>query len=184
MNFSLNSYIKYCLGYLSLTKPTGFGRGTSLDINLPQKYFSLPNLINGDTDGNVSEIIKLDCYYNTDPKDITEEIEGKYKEEKTFALQVDEIYNKAKNDTFTKETVLRFGKFDFEVFEEPTIETEEIIEEKEKTTQKLLNEIEEIKLVSKQFYLFSLPIRIEKNKDKNNIDKYSLSIFVIKLFIV
>ncbi|MEI6190760.1 MAG: AAA domain-containing protein [bacterium] len=175
MNFSLNSYIKYCLGYLSLTKPTGFGRGTSLDINLPQKYFSLPNLINGDTDGNVSEIIKLDCYYNTDPKDITEEIEGKYKEEKTFALQVDEIYNKAKNDTFTKETVLRFGKFDFEVFEEPTIETEEIIEEKEKTTQKLLNEIEEIKLVSKQFYLFSLPIRIEKNKDKNNIDKYSIT---------
>ncbi len=172
MEFSLNSYIKYCLGYLSLTRPTGFNRGTSLDIKLPQKYFSLPLLINGDTDGNLSEIVNLDCYYNTDPKDITDKIADQYREEKALALQIDEIYNKAKNDTFTKETILRFGKFDFEVLEEPIIETEEDIEEneKQKSTEK-----EEAKLVLKQFYLFSLPVRIDKEKDKNNTDRYSIT---------
>ena len=76
MDFSLNSYIKYCLGYLSLTKPTGFNRGTSLDIGLPQKYFSLEKLINGNVDGNLSEIVNLNLYYKTDPKDVTEEIEA------------------------------------------------------------------------------------------------------------
>jgi hypothetical protein len=155
MNFSLNSYIKYCLGYLSLTKPTGFNRGTSLDIKLPQEYFSLENLINGDIDGNLSETVKLDCYYDTDPKDISEEIAEQYKKEKALALQIEEIYSKAKNDTFTKETILRFGRFEFEVFEQPIIETEEMEAVEEKADAN-----EEPKLVSKQFYLFSLPVRI------------------------
>ncbi|MFA6524423.1 MAG: AAA domain-containing protein [Candidatus Paceibacterota bacterium] len=172
MEFSLNSYIKYCLGYLSLTRPTGFNRGTSLDIKLPQKYFSLTNLINGDTDGNLSEIVNLDCYYNTDPKDITEEIAEQYKAEKALALQIDEIYNKAKNDSFTKETILRFGKFDFEVLEEPIIENEEEVEE---NIQLKLIENAEAKLVLKQFYLFSLPVRVDKEKDKNNTDRYSIT---------
>lgn len=167
MNFSLNSYIKYCLGYLSLTKPTGFNRGTSLDIRLPQEYFSLGHLVDGEIDGNLSETVKLDCYYNTDPKDISEEITEQYKKEKALALQIDEIYSKAKNDTFTKETLLRFGRFEFEVLEEPIVESEEVTEEQ--TDKK-----EEPKIVSKQFYLFSLPVRIEKDKDKNNVDKYSI----------
>ncbi|MCX6724332.1 MAG: AAA domain-containing protein [Candidatus Staskawiczbacteria bacterium] len=171
MEFSLNSYIKYCLGYLSLTRPTGFSRGTYLDINLLQKYFSLTNLLNGDADGNLSEIINLSCYYNTDPKDVTDEISEAYMEEKAMALQIDELYNKAKNDTFTKETILRFGKFDFEVLEEPIIETEDIeIDTEPKTTER-----EEPKLVSKQFYLFSLPVKVEKEKDENNIDRYSIT---------
>ncbi len=169
MNFSLNSYIKYCLGYLSLTKPTGFNRGTAIDVKLPQKYFSLPSLINGDIDGNLKEIVNLDCYYNTDPKDVTEEIADQYKLEKNLALQIDEVYSKAKNDTFTKETILRFGRFDFEVLEEAVVETEEDIEIKQNTEEK-----EVVKLVSKQFYLFSLPVRVEKEKDKNNIDIYSV----------
>lgn len=169
MDFSLNSYIKYCLGYLSLTKPTGFNRGTSLDIGLPQKYFSLEKLINGNVDGNLSEIVNLNLYYTTDPKDVTEEIEAEYKKEKALALQIDEIYSKAKNDTFTKETILRFGRFDFEVLEEPTVDTKEEVEE---PANKLFEE--KAKLVSKQFYLFSLPIRIEKENDSNNVDKYSI----------
>lgn len=169
MSFSLNSYIKYCLGYLSLTKPTGFNRGTSLDVKLPQKYFSLSKLINGDTDGNLSEIVELSCYYNIDPKDVTDEIIDQYKIEKALALQIDEVYSKAKNDTFTKETLLRFGRFDFEVLEEPIVETEDEIDIKEN-----IEEREVVKLVSKQFYLFSLPIRVEKEKDKNNIDRYSI----------
>lgn len=172
MEFSLNSYIKYCLGYLSLTRPTGFNRGTSIDIKLPHKYFSLTDLINGDIDGKLSEVINLECYYNTDPKDITDEIAERYKEEKALALQVDEIYNKAKNDTFTKEAILRFGKFDFEVLEEPIVETTE--EGVELGTQKDTLE-EEAKLVSRQFYLFSLPVRVDKEKDKNNIDRYSIT---------
>ncbi|MEK7646499.1 MAG: AAA domain-containing protein [Patescibacteria group bacterium] len=169
MNFSLNSYIKYCLGYLSLTRPTGFNRGTSIDIKIPQEYFSLSKLTNGDTDGSLSEIINLDYYYNTDPKDVTEENEEKYKKEKALALQLDEIYSKAKNDTFTKETILRFGRFDFEVLEEPIVDTDEEVLETKKDTP-----VEEAKLVSKQFYLFSLPVRIDKEKDKNNIDKYTI----------
>ncbi len=153
---------------MSLTRPNGFNKGTSLDIKLPQKYFSLSNLINGDTDGSLSEIVNLDCYYNTDPKDISDKIAEKYKEEKALALQIEEIYSKAKNDTFTKETILRFGRFDFEVLEEPIIETEDA-----EVIQATLDIKEEPKLVSKQFYLFSLPVRVEKDKDKN-VDKYSI----------
>lgn len=167
MNFSLNSYIKYCLGYLSLAKPTGFNRGTSIDISLLKEYFSLSKLINGDIDGSLSEVINLNCYYYTDPKDITEQNAEQYKKEKDFALKLDELYSKAKNDTFTKETVLRFGRFDFEVFQDPVIDTEESIDIPN-------DELGDAKLVVKQFYLFSLPVRIEKEQDHNNVDKYSI----------
>lgn len=166
MNFSLNSYIKYCLGYLSLTRPTGFNRGTSLDIKLPEKYFSLKHLLDGDTDGNLSEIVGLDVYYTTDPKNIPEKIELIYKEQKDLALKIDEVYNKAKNDTYTKETLLRFGRFEFEVLEEQIIDPEENLE-----LNSTLFEKEELKdeqkFILKQFYLFSLPVRI----DKENIEK-------------
>jgi len=168
MDFSLNSYIKYCLGYLSLTKPTGFSRGTSLDIKLPEEYFSLGNLVNGDTDGSLSEIVNLECYYNTDPKDVADEILERYKAERDFAIQLEEIYSKAKNDTFTKETILRFGRFDFEVMEQATVDPDD------ETIVDVSIEPSEPKLVTKQFYLFSLPVKIEKEKDSNNIDKYSI----------
>mgnify|MGYP006316458425 FL=1 len=173
MNFTLNSYIKYCLGYLSLTRPAGFKRGTSLDLRLPQEYFSLTRLTNGDTDGNLSEIVDLDYYYNTDPKNVSEEMVDLYKKQKDLALQIDEIYSKAKNDTFTKETILRFGRFEFEVLEEPIIETEE--EVTDEIVKKAEEEKEEAKMVSKQFYLFSLPVRIEKNNDSDNVDKYAIT---------
>jgi very-short-patch-repair endonuclease len=173
MNFTLNSYIKYCLGYLSLTRPSGFKRGTSLDVKLPQEYFSLTKLTNGDTDGSLSEIVNLDCYYNTDPKDVGDEIADTYKEQKALALQIEEIYSKAKNDTFTKETILRFGRFEFEVLEEPIIETEEEITEE--VVKKAVEEKEEAKMVLKQFYLFSLPVRIDKTNDASNVDKYSIT---------
>jgi hypothetical protein len=168
MNFSLNSYIKYCLGYLSLTKPTGFNRGTSIDVKLPREYFSLTNLINGEIDGSLSEIVNLECYYNTDPKDVTEEIEEQYKKEKALAIQVEEVYSKAKNDTFTKETLLRFGRFDFEVLEEPVVDDEE-----ESIGVKEDEKVEPAKLILKQFYLFSLPIRVEKEK-VGKVDKYKI----------
>lgn len=174
MNFSLNSYIKYCLGYLSLTKPTGFNRGTSIDIKLPQEYFSLTNLTNGDTDGNLSEFINLDYYYDTDPKDVTEEMQELYDKQKSLALQVDGLYSKAKNDTFTKETVLRFGRFEFEVLEEQIIEpqTDEV---EGGDTLFDPKEGNEAKLTNKQFYLFSLQVRVEKEKDKNNVDRYTIT---------
>lgn len=166
MNFSLNSYIKYCLGYLSLTKPTGFNRGASLDIKLPEKYFSLNHLLDGDADGHLNEVVDLDVYYKTDPKNISEKNADIYKEQKEFAIKIDEIYSKAKNDTYTKETLLRFGRFEFEVLEEQIIEAEENTD-----TENTLFKKEEIKdepkFVLKQFYLFSLPVRV----DKETIDK-------------
>ncbi len=168
MDFSLNSYIKYCLGYLSLTRPTGFNRGTSLDIKLPEEYFTLSNLLNGDTDGNLSEIIQLNTYYSHDPKDVPEELKEQYEKEKAIALQVDQIYNKAKNDTYTKETLLKFGRFEFEVLEEPITEdeTEEEVKPAEETKKPAL--------VKKQFYLFSLPVRVEKELSSSNLDRYAI----------
>ena len=166
MNFSLNSYIKYCLGYLSLTRPTGFNRGTSLEVKLPEKYFSLNNLLNGDIDGNLNEIVNLDVYYTTDPKNIPEKKVPVYKEQKDLALKIDEVYNKAKNDTYTKETLLRFGRFEFEVLEEQIIDPEENVEP-DSTLFKKEELKDEPKFILKQFYLFSLPVKV----DKETIDK-------------
>ncbi len=176
MNFSLNSYIKYCLGYLSLTRPGGFSRGTPLDIKLPTEYFQIVNLLNGDTDGNLNEKVNLELYYNTDPKDVTEEIASEYKRQKDIASQIQEIYNKAKNDTYTKETLIRFGKFEFEVLEEQVIEQEGVEVDEKNTLFKTENTEQEPKFVSKQFYLFSIPVKIDKKIDSKGFDRYEISL--------
>ena len=153
---------------MSLTRPNGFGRGSSLDIKLPEKYFNISGLLNGDSDGSLSEIVDLNIYYETDSKDVSKEISSEYKEQKEIALQINEIYNKAKNDTYTKEVLLRFGLFDFEVLEDNILDPEYGQEE----GQLSLDTKEESKFVSKKFYLFSLPVRIEKEIDTKGIDKY------------
>lgn len=124
--------------------------------------------MNGDTDGNLSEIIRLDTYYGHDPKDVPEELKEQYEKEKAIALQVDQVYNKAKNDTYTKEIVLKFGRFEFEVLEEPVTddETEEVVEQSE--------EIKKPAQVAKQFYLFSIPVRVEKELSSSNVDRYAV----------
>lgn len=171
MDFSINSYIKYCLGYLSLTKQTGFNK-TSVNITLPEEYFSLRNLLNGDTDGHLDEVVNLDCYYNTDPKDIVEEnIRQRYEKEKAFAKEIENIYSKFKNDTYTKEILLRFGRFEFEVLEEP-VEEEGVLDNDLSAENK--DAAGAPKLVVKQFYLFSLPVKVDKERS-GNIEKYFIT---------
>ncbi len=148
-------------------------KGTPLDIALPKHYFALTKLLNGDTDGNLKEEVALDIYYNTDSKDIPEKLLPEYTKQKSLALQIEEIYNKAKNDTYTKEALLRFGRFEFEVLEEQIILTDESTPE-EITLFEQDKKIEAPKFVLKQFYLFSLPVKVDKEISEG-VDRYSIA---------
>lgn len=169
--FNLNQYLRYCLGYLSITKPTGLKRTPALNIALPEKFFSLINLLNGDTDGSITEDVSLNLYYNTNPKDVLEEDEDEYLEQKNFAIKLDEIYNKFKNDSFTKESVLKFGLFNFDVLDKA--EENESEQENEEVEVDILKENT---FITKKFHLFSISVSIFKKKKNGNtdIDIYSI----------
>lgn len=53
MENSLANFIKYCLGYIKITRERTAIAQQKYSFNLPVKFFSLLGLLNGDTDGVV-----------------------------------------------------------------------------------------------------------------------------------
>ncbi len=158
---ALNNYIKYCLGYIKLTRQNSFASQNKRSVELGKEYFNLIDLLNGDTDGELGEKIDLDLFYSLDPKDVTEEDEKEYNKQKSLATQIEDIYNKYKNDQFTKQITLNFGFFEVEL---PVVKSVTSNEEDEENEED--NKEEESSMVVSRYPLFSLPIRIEKEKGK------------------
>lgn len=165
----LQNFIKYCLGYVKLTREKTAAAQLRHSLELPKEYFDIKGLLNGDTDGSLGEQIKLETFYSYDPKEVPKKEQEQYDTEKEIAIKVDEIYSKYKNDQFTKQIVFNFGFFELEL---PVEETEAVIqfEELEEET------IEEKKPKTKvdRHPLFSLPIRIDKEISKKGVGKYSV----------
>lgn len=163
MDKELLNYIKYCLGYVRITREKTAVAQQKYSISLPTEYFDLVGLLNGDTDGNIGELIKLETFYKYDPKKVPSEEKENYEKEKSFANKIEDIYNKYQNDQFTKQTVLNFGYFEVELpIEENGVLNAEEDEE----------EVKEIKTKTDRYPLFSLPVKIEKEITKSGVGKY------------
>ncbi len=153
MDKELLNYIKYCLGYVRITREKTAVAQQKYSVNLPTEYFELVGLLNGDTDGNVGELINLETFYKYDPKKVPKEEKEDCEKEKTFANKIEDIYNKYRNDQFTKQIVLNFGYFEVEL----PIEENGVLDFEEDE-----EEITEIKTKTDRYPLFSIPIKIER----------------------
>jgi hypothetical protein len=138
MQQDLLNFIKYCLGYVKLTRERTFAAQQRYSVNLPKEHFGLIGLLNGESDGRLGELINLETFYSYDPKEVPEEIVAQYEKEKEFANKIEDIYNKYRNDQFTKHVVFSFGYFEIElpIVNENDLEVIEDVEEKEATLPK------------------------------------------------
>ena len=156
MDKELSNYIKYCLGYVRITREKTAVAQQKYSVNLPTEYFGLAGLLVSDNslfNGLLGELINLETFYKYDPKKVPKEEKEKYEKEKLFANKIEDIYNKYQNDQFTKQIVLNFGYFEVElpIEENGALDSEEDEEG-----------IKEIKTKTDRYPLFSLPIKIEK----------------------
>lgn len=165
MDKDLSNYIKYCLGYVRITREKTAVSQQKYSINLPVEYFGLLGLLNGDTDGNLGELINLETFYKYDPKKVPKDEIEKYEEEKAVANKIEDIYNKYQNDQFTKQIVLNFGYFEIElpIEENGVLDTDEDEEE-----------LKEVRTKTDTYPLFSLPVKIEKEITKTGAGKYTV----------
>lgn len=168
MEQNLTNFIKYCLGYVKLTRERTVAAQQKYSVNLPSEYFGLLGLLNGDTDGNVGELINLETFYGYDPKEVPQAEQAQYEKEKEFANKIEDIYNKYRNDQFTKQIIFNFGYFEVEI---PVDDKDDIVElEEEEVTQQAL--IPKTKI--DRYPLFAIPVRVEKEKTKKGVDRYYL----------
>lgn len=165
MEPNLVNFIKYCLGYVKVTRERTVAAQQKYSVNLPEEYFELIGLLNGDTDGNVGELINLETFYAYDPKEVPKTKIELYEKEKEFANKVEDICNKYRNDQFTKEIIFNFGYFEIEIpiaTNSDTFDLEDNEEEEAKSIRKKID----------RFPLFALPVRIEKVISKSGVGKY------------
>jgi very-short-patch-repair endonuclease len=179
MNVTLSNYIRYCLGYIKLTTRSSFLTSQQDSVELEEEYFSLLGLLNGDADGDSHEKITLKTFAKYAPLDVPKELAEQYKKEKLIAQGIEEIYNKYKNDQFTKQTVITFGYFGISLHdrlekqeEDPSTDTPE----KPSPTQESIfaEEIEKEKTPpsdesTKRYPLFTLPVLIEKTENNYSL---------------
>jgi len=159
---SLTNFIKYCLGYIKLTRQSSFLHQTKSGVKLPEYCFDLKELLESDPNENtenIGKLINLNTFYSFEPKNIPEEVRRRYDEEKTIANKIDEIYNKGKNDPYTKQIVFSFGYYEIEVPPEEETELRADYSEEEEESKKVERE-------TNRFPLFSLPVSIEKVFEK------------------
>ena len=164
MQQDLLNFIKYCLGYVKLTRDRTFASQQKFSVNLPKEHFDLVGLLNGDTDGNLGEPVNLETFYAYDPKDVPEELKDQYETEKEFANKIEDIYNKYRNDQFTKQVIFNFGYFEIEL---PIVNEDDL----EITDGNVDEKTDPAKTKIDRYPLFSLPVRIEKD-NKDGVGKY------------
>jgi len=112
MEQNLGNFIKYCLGYVKLTRQRGLAAQQKYAVNIPAEYCGLVGLLNGDTDGSLGELINLETFYSYDPKRVPEAEREKYEREKALANKIEDIYNKYRNDQFRKHAQVRLDTHD------------------------------------------------------------------------
>lgn len=182
MNVLLSNYIRYCLGYIKLTTRSSFLSTQHDSLLLEETYFSLLGLLNGDADSETHEKIVLPTFATYAPLDVPEELKDAYKKEKLVAQSVEEVYNKYKNDQFTKQTVITFGYFSISLRDKLEKQLEDETPEPEKTSSTSQDSLlaEESKKpeveatnppdeTTKRYPLFTLPVLIEKNENEYSL---------------
>lgn len=154
-DYSLENFIKYCLGYIGLINPA-FSRyrvftepldGSVLD---PEFIFNL--------DVNETDVLPINLteFYGLNPNELNEETERAYFKQKALAQKIEEIKNKYKVNEYTKQITLNFGYFKVEIREDESLKEEEDDDEVKKP----------VKPISQYYPLFSLPIGIFLRNNK------------------
>ncbi|MEK7508469.1 MAG: hypothetical protein AAB568_01290 [Patescibacteria group bacterium] len=92
MDNNLSNFIKYCLGYVKLTRERTVLVQQKYSVSLPTDFFGLLGLLNGDTDEKIAEPIDLRTFYKYDPKDVPKEEIDDYKKEKELANKIEDIF--------------------------------------------------------------------------------------------
>jgi len=164
---NLTNFIKYALNYVRLTRERTIAAQLKYSVELPKEYFGLQGLLNGDTDGNLGELINLPIFYAYDPQDVPKNEQEQYEKEKALANKIQDIYNKYRNDQFTKQIIFNFGYFEIElpIEEEDGIVIDGQEEDQTEAEKKLKTKID-------RYPLFALPIRIDKEITKEGVGKY------------
>ncbi|TRZ77221.1 DUF559 domain-containing protein [bacterium] len=170
MDNSLSNFIKYCLGYVKLTRQRTTLAQQRYSVHLPTKFFGLLSLLNGKTDDEAGELINLETFYKYDPNDdMSEDEMDNYGKEKELAGKIDDIYNKHRNNQYTKQVILSFGYFEIEI---PIENNNDIVSSEEQDESE---EEKSVKTKIDRYPLFSLPIKIEqKFNKKTNAREYSI----------
>jgi len=105
-NTDLSKYVKYARDYLNISR--GFRKNinaSKLDIDI-SKYFDLIGLLNGDLDGEIQELVKIEEFYNAKSEEEKEIKE--YRKQEKVAQQLENLIFKYKNNEFTQELRLSF----------------------------------------------------------------------------
>ena len=153
MQKELTNFIKYCLGYVKLTRQRTIASQQRHKADLSGDYFDLNKLLSLDIeDSNGRELINLKGFYSIDPNDVPENARVEWEKEKALANKIDEIYSKYKNSSFTKQVFINFGYFKIEIPFEPSDSTDEYDQE----------DVSETLLKVDKYPLFSMPVMIEK----------------------
>lgn len=158
MEQNLTNYIKYCLNYVKLTRERTIAAQQKYSVSLTTEHFSLFGLLNGDTDGSIGELIKLDTFYSYDKNKVPESKKELYEKEEELANKIDDIYNEYRNNQFTKQIVLNFGYLEIAIPLQPDSDIE--VEETTPSETKI-----------ERYPLFALPIKIEKISE-GGVPKY------------
>jgi len=166
---NLTNFIKYALGYVRLTRERTIAAQLKYSVELPKEHFGLQGLLNGDTDGSLGELINLPTFYAYDPQDVPEKEQEQYEKEKALANKIQDIYNKYRNDQFTKQIIFNFGYFEIEL----PIEAENgIVIDGQEEDQAEVEKKPKTKI--DRYPLFALPVRIDKEITKKGVGKYSV----------
>jgi len=168
MSFDLTKYIKYCLGYVKLTSQNIIFLQKKYSVELSSQYFNLLGLLNIDLDGNPGETVNLNTFYSYDTKAIPKESKSVFEAEKIIATKLEDIYNKQRNDPYTKQTIFNFGYFKLEI---PRMIEGELGLDEENVIEQSNSKTEEVEVT--ECPLFTLPIRIEK-ETTSGVGKYCI----------
>lgn len=125
---------------MRLTSRRSYSVQDKFAVFLDKETFDLSVLLATDVNESLSCLINLPVFYSVKPKELKPEIEKQYRKEKLIAEKIEEIYNKYKNDEFTKQINLNFGYYEIEL--PPDIEnldTPEEIEEQLRSKSKSLS---------------------------------------------
>jgi very-short-patch-repair endonuclease len=150
----LSNFIKYCLGYIRLTRQKTIAAQQRHFVNLDNGCFDGMGLLARDLESTVGEPVRLETFYSHDPKQVPEELKEAYETEHALANKIEDIYNRHANDPFTKQVTVNFGYFELELPLEtvaPEPDADDVAEE------------DRDRVVKDRFPLFSLTCRIDKS---------------------
>ncbi|MFH1825225.1 MAG: AAA domain-containing protein [Candidatus Firestonebacteria bacterium] len=177
MNNILQNFIKYCLGYINITRQKAFTLQQKYSVSL-NSYFLLNDLLKSDIDIDSAIIVNLDTFYKYDPGKVTKENQNIYEEQKIIANKLEEINNEYKNDQFRKQIILNFGFFQIEIPRDEEENQVEIEDEEDNAISKVKDKNE----FQQSLSFFEDNIKNRKyNNDTSKYDKYPIFSIVVNI---